>query len=301
MAKVKKLTKFFGVVGDNEEVLNEFKSYYQEFDKNDNVIKEVEYHHSGEIESASGFKYDEKNRLIEEIHYFDEDEVGEIIKFTLDDQGRPTEIETTYADGSKSLKKVHRTEHLLSVKTFDEDNTLEGEEVVKFNSKGKAIEEIHYDEDHEIFQRSVYEYDDNDLLVKRINYGNKDEFLVETLFGYDEKGKLVKQVQFSEKGKVISSTVLEYDDQGNEIFQQNNAYEMRAAYDPKGRLISEETVRRGSNMVESFNEYIYNENGLKTEDRSFEMGESYQLEPGVMTRTGSSFTRTRYEYEFFED
>lgn len=301
MAQIRKLTKFVGIVNDNDEVTNEFKSLYQEFDENNNIIREVEYHSNGEIENASGYKYDADNRLIEEIHYFDEEEVGEIIRFKLDEKGRPLEIETTFADGGKSVKKITRTERRLNINTFDEENEFEGEECIMFNSDGKPVEEIHYDEDREIFQRTVFEYNEEGKLSKRTNYGNKNEFLVETLIDYDEHGHMAKQVQLNQKGKVVNTTFLEYDANGNELLQQNNVYLMRSAYDDQGRLISEETVRRGNNMVESFTEYIYDENGLKVQERSFEMGDPYQLEPGVMTRTGSSFKRTRYEYEFYED
>ena len=54
-------------------------------------------------------------------------------------------------------------------------------------------------------------------------------------------------------------------------------------------------------MVESSSEYRYGEHGLVVEERSFEMGDPYQLNPGVMTRTGSNFTITRYEYEFWDE
>ena len=48
-------------------------------------------------------------------------------------------------------------------------------------------------------------------------------------------------------------------------------------------------------------EYKYGEHGLVIEERMFSMGDAYQLEPGVFSRTASSFLVTRYEYEFYDN
>ena len=53
-------------------------------------------------------------------------------------------------------------------------------------------------------------------------------------------------------------------------------------------------------MVESFTEYKFDEDGMLAQSRSFEMGEQYQMEPGVMARTKLNFVVIRYEYEFFD-
>ena len=126
MAKIKQLIKHFAVVDKDDNPINEFVQYKQEFDENENCIKEIEFNPSGEVESASGYKYNDQHKMIEEIHYFDQDEIREIIKYKLNEEGKPEEIITVYADDAKSIKKINRTEFLLSVKTFVEDNDLEG-------------------------------------------------------------------------------------------------------------------------------------------------------------------------------
>lgn len=301
MVKIKRLTKYLGFSGENKEPENEHKSYTQEFDERQNCIKEVEYSPSGEIENASGYKYDHTNRMIEEIHFFNEDEIGEHIKYKLDGEGRRIEIETIYADDAKSIKKINRHEHLVTAQTFDEDGDFEGEEHVKFDEKGRPVEEVQFDEDRSIMQRSVFEYDKSDKMISRINYGEGDEFQMKSLFEYDDRNNLIKLIQLNEKDELIASYAYEYDKNGNQTFQQNNHHLIHSEYDEQGRITIEESRNRTNNMVEKMVEYKYGEHGLVTEERTFSIGDAYQLEPGVFSRTASSFLVTRYEYEFFDN
>jgi len=299
MARIKKITKYFAVLDNDDKLLNEFIQHKQEFDEHQNCLKEIEYNPSGEVESASGYKYNDQNKMIEEIHYFDQDEVGEIIKYKLNDEGKPEEIETVYADDARSVKKISRSEFLLSTKIFDEDGELEGEESIKFDQKNRPVEEIQIDESGKVVQRSVYEYNTDDQVVGRTNYGENNEFLVNDLFEYDDRNNLVKIVQLNEKGKLVNANKFEYDERGNQVLMQSNQHITRTAYDKENRIISEEHMSRAANAVEKFTEYKYGDHGLVIEERTFSMGDPYQLEPGVFARTGSNLTLLRYEYEFY--
>ena len=301
MVKIRRLTKYVGVAGENNESVNEFKRYFQEFDEKQNCIKEVEFNPGGEIENASGFKYNDQNKMIEEIHYFDEDEVGEHIKYKLDEEGKRLEIETIYADNTKSIKRISRSDHSISAQTIDEDGELEGQEWVKFDDKGRPVEEVQLDEERNILQRSVFEYNDSGNVHARINYGENDEFQMKSLFEYDAQNNLIKLTQLNKKNKVIASYNYEYDKNGNQVFQQNNHHLIHTEYDDQGRVIIEETKNRTNNMIEKLIEYKYEEHGLVIEERMFSMGDAYQLEPGVLSRTASSFLVTRYEYEFYNN
>ena len=237
--------------------------------------------------------------MVAEIHYFAEEEVGETISYHLDEEGKPTTIETTYGDSGKSIKKISRSGQLMTIKIVDEDGESEGEETVKFDNKQRPVEETRKDEEGNIAQRSVYEYNDSDELVSRIDYGENNEFLTKTTFDYNEDGKLVQSVQRTESGNLINSVLYEYDANGNRILLQNSHHQQRTAYDDQNRIISEETVSRANNLVESFTEYKYGNHGLVVEERSFQMGGSYELEPMVFGRTKSNLLLTRYEYEFY--
>jgi uncharacterized protein YuzE len=301
MAKIRRLTKYIGMLNENDQPVNEFKQLVQEYDQQQNCIKEVEFNSRGEVENASGYKFNDQNKKIEEIHYFNEDEIGEQIQFKLDEEGKTIEIETTYADDAKSIKKIKRSEHLIEARIYDEEGDLEGEEIVKLNSNARPIEEIQYDEDKNVVRRFIYEYDKDENIIARTEYGEDNIFLVKITFEYDNHGHLIRLIQLNEKGRPVGSTLYQHDDKGNQILMQTDRHIQRSAYDEKGNLVSMEIINRVNNLVESFNEYKYGDHGLVIEERTFEMGDAHQLEPGVFSRSGSNLQLTRYEYEFFED
>jgi hypothetical protein len=299
MVKIKQLSKFTASVGEDNQARNEFKSFQQEFDEQQNLLKEIEYSADGEIESSSAYKYNDQNKMVAEIHYFEEDEVGETINYKLDEEGKPVEIETTYGDSGKSIKKISRSGSLLTVKIVDEDGEAEGEEMVKFDHKQRPIEETQVDEDGKISQRSVYEYNDSDELVSRIDYGENNEFHTKTTFEYNEDGKLVQSIQRTESGNLINSVLYEYDANGNRTLLQNSHHQQHTTYDDQNRIIIEETINRTNNMVEGFTEYKYGNHGLVVEERNFDMGNSNSQDPLSFGNLKSNLIITRYEYEFY--
>jgi YD repeat-containing protein len=300
MKKVKKITRYRRFVDDNDNLLNEYKSSYQEFDRNNNTVKEVDYNQSGEIETASGFKYDEQNRLIEEIHYFDEEEVGEVIRYKYNDEGKRTEIETTYADGSVSLKKINRSEKTISVKAFDEDGEMDGQDIVNYDADGNVIEEISLDEEQVIIDRTVYTYNKKKQLESKTNFGEKEEFLQKLVFEYDKNGNVNRETQLNRKDKPVRQVVYTYNSDNKMVEWENSQYLQQLKYDEEGRLIYEETRNRNNDMVESFTEYKFGKDGLLAETRSFQMGEQYQLQPGLYVRGQLTFVINRNDYEFFD-
>ena len=299
MSKINRLNKYTAFVGEDNQAINEFKSYMQEFDEQQNLLKEVEFSSNGKMESSSAYKYNSQNKMIAEVHFFEEDEVGETIKYHLDEEGKPLEIETVYGDSGKSIKKISRSGSLLTVKIVDEDGENEGEETVKFDAKKRPIEETHIDEDGNISRRSVYEYNESDQLISRIEYGEKNEFHTKTIFDYDKDGNMIQSVQRSEKGNLINSVLYDYDENKNQILLQNSHHSRRTSYDDKNRIINEETINRSNNLVEGFTEYKYGDHGLLIEERSFETGASNQQDPLSFGGSKANFLLNRYEYEFY--
>jgi len=299
MVKIKQLSKYTAFVGEDNQAVNEFKSLHQEFDEQQNLLKEVEYSASGEVESSSAFQYNDQNKMVAEIHYFEEDEVGETINYHLDEEGKPSTIETTYGDSGKSIKKISRSEQLLTVKIVDEEGEPEGEETVKFDHKHRPIEETQIDEEGHISQRSVYEYNDSDELVSRIDYGENNELHSKTTFAYNEAGKLIQSIKRTGSGNLINSVLYEYDANGNRTLLQNSHHQQHTTYDDQNRIIIEETINRSNNMVEGFTEYKYGDHGLVVEERNFDMGNSNSQDPLSFGNSKSNLIITRYEYEFY--
>ncbi len=301
MKKVKKLTKFKAFVGNNDEILRELKSGYQEFDENNNLVKEVQYTNSGDIESANGYKYDDRNRLIEEIHYYEDDEVGEIVKYKLDKDGKRSAIDIVYADGSTSTKNYSRFENMISIKTTDEDGDLESEELVKMDEQGKITEEIHFDEDRKIVTKFINEYDKDQKLIARSEYEENEEFIKKVVLEYDKQGNASLETHLNRKDLIIDQIAFTFDRDGNRTSWENNVHIHKTLYDKSQRPLREERMNRGNNLVEEFTDYKYDESGKILEEKTFSMGEQYDLEPGVEARTKSDFILTRYAYEYFEE
>lgn len=299
MKKVRKVIKYKAFVGSNDEILRDMKSGFQEFDENGNLTKEVQYTASGEIESANGYKYDDKHRVVEEIHYYEEEEIGEIIKYKLDDEGKRLAVEITYGDGSVSTKNYLRLKDMITVKTTDEDGDIEAEEVVKIDEHGNALEELHFDEDQNIVTRFINVYDKDHHMISRTEFGENDEFMRKVTVEYDADGNASLETHLNRKDKIIDQVAFTYDKDGNRTVWENSVYINKTLFDANQRPVREERMNRRNNLVEEFTDYTYDEEGKVLSEKTFSMGEEYELEPGAVTRTKSDFILTRYEYEYF--
>jgi len=299
MSKVKKLLKYIVFTDENDEIKHQYKSFLQEFDERENCTREIEYAPDGEIENAAKYKYNEENRLIEEVHYYD-NEVSEIIRYILDEEGKRTEVETTYADESKSVKKIIRTGNAITIKAFDEDGDLEEEDRIKYDEQGRVLEEVKLDEDGKTINRNVYGYSEKGKLLNKTEYVGEDGSYTKTTLEYDEQHNLISETQVTGKGNLVHRIVYQYNEQGDRVAWQNNNHVHRVVYDDQRRPVSEETKNRMNNLLENFTEYKYDEHGLVMEERTFSLGDQYQIEAGVFGGSSSDFVITRYEYEFYD-
>ena len=300
MSKVRKLVKYIVFTDKNDEVKHQYKSYLQEYDKQGNSIHEVEYTPDGSVDNAAEYKYDDQNHLIEEVHYF-EDEVTEKIRYILNEEGKRTEVETTYADGSISVKKVIRQGNTITVKTFDEDGDPEEEDRIKYDEEGKVVEEVKLDEEGKIVHRSLYEYNEKGKLLNKTEYEGDDGSFIKTMIEYDDRDNPVSETTVTDKGNLVNRISFQYNEQGDRTTWQNNHHVHRVVYDEQRRPVMEETKNRMNNLIENFTEYKYNDQGMVAEERTFSLGDQYQIEAGAFGGSSSDFVITRYEYEFFED
>jgi hypothetical protein len=188
---------------------------------------------------------------------------------------------------------------MVSVKSFDEDGDFESEELVKYNSNGDIIEELAYDDDRSIVTKKQFEYDSKDRLIARTDFEGEDEFIVRIELKYDDKDQVIGETHLNRKGELMRRVSYEYDEKGNQVAWQNNHLVTRTTFDEHGKPLREEIVNNANGLVENFTEYTYGEHGLLIQQRSFAIGEQYDLEPGVQARTQSAFVVTGYEYEFF--
>lgn len=300
MKKIKSITTHTAFIREDGIPENEYKSSYQEFDINQNIIKDVIYTINGEIESASGYKFNESNILIVEIHYLNEADVAERLVYKYDNNRDLCETETTYSDGSKSFKKVNRNKQILSVSTLDEDNKLEGKEIKKFDKEGNVFEEVIYDENKNIIQKFLHDHDNENQLISTIEFSENERFVIKKIFKYNNKGHIIMESHHSERGKLIKTIISEYNEEGELTLQQyGNNYLIKISYDDKKRRIKDETINLSKNLIEALKLYKYDENDFLTEQISYEMGQQYELAPGAFGRTNSNYMSTKYQYEIY--
>lgn len=300
MGKVKKLVKYFVIADDDDQIKHQHKSFLQELDKHGNVIREVDYKADGGVDNAADYTYDENNRLIKEVHYY-EDGVSEIIRYNLDENGRRTEVETTYADDSKSVKKIVRDNNTITVTTFDEDGDTEEEEQIKYDEQGRIVEEVKTDEDGKTVTHSEYTYNNKGKLLYKTEYEGDNGSFIKTTLDYDNRDNLVSETQVTDQGNLVQSVNYQYNDKGERTTWQNNYHVHHVEYDEHGRPVTEETKNRMNNLIENFTEYKYNQQGLVAEERTFNLGGQYQIEAAVFGGSSSDFVITKYEYEFYDE
>ncbi|RKX17146.1 MAG: hypothetical protein DRP35_11430 [Candidatus Zixiibacteriota bacterium] len=301
MEKIKSITGNTAFIDENGKPENNYKSSYQEFDSQQNIIKEMYYTIDGEIETANGYKFNESNLLIEETHYLDETEIADQLNYFYNDDGKLNKIETNYSDGSKSIKTINRTELKISATILDEENNFEGEEIQVFDQQGNVIEETIYDEEKKISQKFLHSYNSENQIISTTEHGEGGEFIIKKTFEYNKKGQITKESHYNRHEKLLKRITFEYDNEGELIMQQiGNSYLIKTTFDDKKRRVKDETIDLSNNVIADLKEYKYDENNFMIEEISYKMGQQYELEPGVFGRGRSNYISTKFTYEFYD-
>ena len=301
MKKIKSVTGNTAFIGENGKPENNYKSSYQKFDSQQNIIKEMYYTIDGEVETANGYKFNESNLLIEETHYLDETEIADQLNYFYNDEGKLNKIETDYSDGSKSIKTINRTKLKISATILDEEKNFEGEEIQIFDQQGNVIEEIIYDEEKKISQKFLHSYNSDNQIISTTEHSEGGEFAIKRTFEHNKEGQIIKESQYNRHEKLLKRITFEYNNEGELTMQQiGNSYLIKTTYDDKKRRIKDETIDLSNNVIADLKEYKYNENNLMIEEISYKMGQQYELEPGVFGKKRSNYISTKFIYEFYE-
>ncbi len=300
MRKIKSITAYTSFIGEEGLPENEYKSSYKKFDHNQNLIQHIVYTRDGEWETGIDRDFNEANLLLQEVYYLNDTDVGERIVYRYDDQDELLEKETTYADGSQSIR-ISSTQGLLqSITVVNEQGKREGEELRKYDARGNVLEEVIYDENKKVRQKRVHTYDAENQLISTTKWEENESFVVKMVFEYDEQKRISRETHYDKRGNQLTEITSEYTAQGQLVSQkEENKYVIKRSYDDAGRLIKNETLTLPKEMTESLKIYQYDEDNLLIEKTFFEMGQQYEIEPNVVGRTASTFTRTRFRYEFY--
>lgn len=277
---------------------------YNEYDVDGNLLVEIEYLESGELENKVTYKYNKKGRVVEQYNYSTIDEITEKFIYERDDSDNIIEVTIEYLDGSKSFKKYERspTENTEIITIVGEEGEFEGKEFRKFNVNQDKLEEVIYNEDGKIEQKFVFEYDEEFNLINQKDYGEDGEFLYEIKNKYNEKGKLVEEHRFDHNNEILRRSVYTYNEEGG--IQEIQLVD--AAYYPQGYILkfeenkTERTTKEERFFVNGELDFKlvsrYDENNLIIENTKFSqerIGSDYRIQ-------GDKFyTSTRYKYTFY--
>lgn len=299
MKKIKSITGYTSYVIEDDMPVDEYKSSYKELDHNQNIIKVIIYNADGEIEDATGYQFDDSGKLIKEMYYIDDYELSEMVNYKYS-YGELSEIEMIFSDGSKSVKKIRKNGNIVTIITRDENNRLEAEEIRTLDDKDNVIEKLIYNDKKEIEQKLSYTYDNNGNVTVSTEYGKDESFVLKKTFDYDEYGNMIKESHYTEWDAMKEIFIFRYNKKGDLISQQEgNKYLVKILHDEWGRLIKEEKINLSNGISESITSYKYGVEDYVIEQVSYDIGEQYSLNPGVLTRTGSEYKRIKYHYEFY--
>jgi YD repeat-containing protein len=219
-----------------------YKYSYSELDEHGNLLLQIKYTYTGEIEEKDIYTFNEKGTLKEEISFLSENEIAEHKTYDYNEEGLLMQAFKHYADGSKDRIQYDYdgNGNLIIKTTLDSEDQVEIKEMLEWENKKLLKKRVYeydelvleetnvYDENGNRFEeskwtpedgktRSVYFYNVKNELIKSLSYNSQDKLISKTLYDYDESGKPVKAEYESVRSK--SSTHIIYDERGNAIEQ----------------------------------------------------------------------------------
>lgn len=198
------------------------------------------------------------------------------------------------------------------------ENTVVTQSGIELSIPGGHIAKIHYHDYNKNDYDSGYEYYDADGRLVFEEKNNMDgDFTQIYSYEYDDQGRLVREIKWGVKNIVPdTTTVYEYGESGpvrTGVYNIDNELKSSLVYeyDSQNRVSKETNIRASDNTVNSFYEYVYEDDGSytrwhhsKNEDDRSGSYEKYTAD-GLLTETyrpgnGSANMKseqTVYEYD----
>ncbi len=298
--KIKSITAYhFDFVPADEEQeeiqLDGYKTALEEFDDKSNLIKEVTFNQSEEIEQVYVYMYNEKGILTEEILYYDTDDIVNRKTFSINEKGikikeivyySEDEYDTIiyhYDDKDKLIEKVHYSmdqeiettekfvyadDNLVENSIYNDDSKLIFQKLFKYDEKANETEYKSNDLIENIIITKIHSYDEENRITETLTYNGKDQLTEKLLYEYNTGGKPVQ---------IIDETA----------FKKNT---IKFSYDNRGNLICQEEYNRNNELINKINRK-YDENNLLLESDVV----INNIKQGI-----TEHYSTKNEYEYFE-
>ncbi len=205
----------------NEILGEEFLSYSENFDEQENLLDETELDAQGAIMGRAVYTYNEKGKLASRESFLEGDIPNEKEIFSYDEDDKIIELELIYSGGGASKRIYNRTGNKTEILIKDDEGTHEGSEMRIFNDDDELLERTIKNEIGEIESHRLATYDANNNLTEVKIYGANEELKEWLTFEYDEKDQEVKRVSFSPDGTVRGGETREYNDDGKLLRQKS--------------------------------------------------------------------------------
>ena len=265
------------------------------YDKNGNLIKEINYNPPGVVDQIVAYKYDQNNRLIDESCFDDEEELLEKTIFEWGPNGHKTKAVKHYQDGSfdTTTYKFDANNKLIEKECVDDENEAESKDV--FTYQGDLLtEHINYDEDGDIAERTSFIFEQGKKIEER-HWESSDQAENLKKFQYDEDGNLLKELYYNPSGQLIKKTeYISYQDGLMTEFVDEDPYgkvTTKLQYDENRNIIFQEQTN-GKGELNHRIERVFDEHQRVLETNTF---------VNVHGRGVNLSFREIHQYELFDE
>ncbi len=229
---------------DEEVQVKAHKTSFKEYDKNQNLVCEINYESSGEINEKYLFKYNDKGHLVEEIIYYDEEEIAERITYERNSDGVILKEYNHYLDETfDTTECFYEGKQIIKKLTTDSDGNTDDLEKFKYENENLVLFEK-YNNENKLVEKNSFQYDEKGNETKIIKWNEIDEFEVTQTIFYNEAGLKNKIHKYNHLEQLVEIVNLEYDDKGNAIKVteegQNGKLILYLTYDKHGNVIEQQ-------------------------------------------------------------
>jgi hypothetical protein len=254
-------------LGSNELEEQARKYKFTEYNKDGNIIKEINFAPDGSTEEYVERKYD-KNQLVEELFYDEDNNLIERKTYQYNKQDKPETETKHYMDGSydlheyiydnegKLMKKIckddeniveqvdyfhYSEDKLIKHESYNDNNELVKKLTYNYDDKGNVSESSIFDEETNDDFRIVNEFNDKSERTGFLKYDSEGNLLEKSNFRYDNHGNIINIID--ESPLVLNKTFMKYDSQGNMIMQEEYNeneqlnHRIERKFDPEGNIL----------------------------------------------------------------
>jgi hypothetical protein len=191
------------------------KEFFYKYDNHGNQIEMAKIKLDSSIVTYEIYNFDEKGNLISWRRFGEID--TSICEIHYDTKGNKVEeLETSKLSPSKRNYKYDSVGKPIEIKIYELNNSIFCSNEIKYDEKGKLIEEwIDFPDNINSFRRR-YKYDEG-VLFEIIEYKLEGPIKSKTNFVYDKKGNVIESIFYLQLAHITKRNTYKYNDEGNKI------------------------------------------------------------------------------------